>query len=58
VPQSAELLELNVPDSRRAQRRAQCVAIELRIVPRAGNRSYIDHALDAMEAKQLDEFGK
>jgi hypothetical protein len=39
-------------DPTTVQSRGQLVAIELRIVPRPGNRAHIDHSLDSVRLEQ------
>ena len=56
VAQAAEFFQMRIRNAELLQRRAERFAIELRIVPGAGNRANIHYTFDAIRSQQVSEF--
>jgi hypothetical protein len=56
MTQSTQLFQVHVSNPGFAQRRTECLAIELRIVAGARDRADVYHSLDAVRLEQCDEF--
>jgi hypothetical protein len=55
APQSAEASHVRVVDAMSAQGTGERVTVELRIVPRPGNRSHVDDPSNTVRLQESDE---